>query len=67
MSDVGKRSAVYECRCSFKCLYEVRLECILQECSHSALSLEVVCSYRLSAVCISYDDASASFLEVSDI
>ena len=60
VSNICKWSAVYNGRNFLKCLYQVRFQSILKQCSHSSLCMKIACCYRLLvcdlSVCVSDDD-----------
>ena len=54
--NVCKRSAVNKCGCALKRLNKVRLDCVLEKCRHSALSLELTAGHGLVIICIADND-----------
>ena len=66
VSDIGKRAAVNEGRNMFECLYQVWLQCILHQCGHSALCMNVACSNRFIVIGIADNDSCKSFFHVMD-
>ena len=71
MCDVCERSAVYDRRNMLQCLYEIRLQGILQKCTHCAFCMKVTCGNRLLlgnfSVCISNNDICQTLLQVCNV
>ena len=70
MRDIRERAAVDDRRSSLQRLHKVRLQCVLEECRHRALSLEVAGGHRLLvldfAIGVADDDLRESLLQVAD-
>ena len=64
MGNISKRTAVDDCRDVFQSLYQVRLNGILQQSCHCALSLNLACSNRIAVVIVSNDNFCQTLLEV---
>ena len=71
MSDVCERAAVDDGRCMLQCLYKVRFQGILKECTHSTLCVQVAGCYRFLlgnfSVCITDDDPCKAVLQVCNV
>ena len=67
MGYVGERTSVNKCRRALKSLYEIRLQGVLEQCGHRALSLEVMSRYRLSVISISDYYPCQPLLEVDNV
>ena len=61
MSDISERASVYQRRCFFQRLNEVRLESILQQSRHRSLCFQLTRCDRLLIISVSHDDAGNTF------
>ena len=64
MGNISERTAVDDCRYVFQSLYQVRLNGILQQSCHCALSLNLACGNRVAVVIVSNDNFCQTLLEV---
>ena len=64
MRDVCKRTAVHNCRCVFKRLNEVWLECILEQSHHSAAAAELLCVNSVAVKVVTHENAFKALFEV---
>ena len=67
MSDVGERTTVDECGGVLQGLNQVGLQSILQQSSHSALSLQVAGGDGLTGVGVADDQTGQTLLQVVDV
>ena len=66
MRDVGERAAVHERRRALERLHQVRLQRILQERAHGALSVQVVRGDGRVIVGVAHYDAAQALLQIGD-
>ena len=64
MRDIGKRTAVDECRRMLQRLYQIRLNSIDQKHSHCALRIQVACRNRCAFLIVGDDHTCETFLQV---
>ena len=56
-----------ECGCVFQCLYQVGLQRIFQQYSHSAVCANLFCGYRFIIISIANDDFAQHFFQVMQV
>ena len=64
MSDIGKGSAMNKCRNMFQSLYQIWLNGILEQSSHSPFRMDIRCCYRFAIISIGYNNAAKPFLQI---
>ena len=67
MRDVRERAAMHEGHVVFEGLDDVRLDGILQQCSHGADRLQIRCGDRFPIDIVGHDDAGETLLEILHI
>ena len=64
MCNVGKRSAVHQCRRIFECLHQIRLDGVFQERRHRAYTLQIAREHRFAAVGVSHQNIAEPLFQV---
>ena len=67
MGDIGKRTAMDKRGVVLERLYQVRLDCVFQKCSHCTLSVDIVDRDRLSVEGIGDHHAAQACLQIHQI
>ena len=66
VSNVGKRTAVDKSRCVLKCLDQIRLNSIFEQCGHSPLCVNVTDGNRLAIVGVGNNHSTQALFKIFD-
>ena len=64
MSNIGKRSAMNECRHMLQCLHQIWLQRIFHKCRHRTFRMDIPCTNRLIIISVANNNAGKGLLHI---